>query len=630
MAGAEPRSFVRPRRFAALGSAIVIVLSILGSRLYDLQIVRGASYRQLAEQNRVLRLPVAADRGIILDRNKRVLVRNTPAFGVTVLPVDVPRGRQAELAERLGKLVGRDGEGVLAAIAAQRALNPYQPVRVSSRPVAREVALLLAERAEVYPGVAIVAETVRHYEDATLYAPVMGYVGPITAAELETRREQGYLLDDRIGRTGLERVYERYLRGEYGWRDIERDAAQRELKELAAMPTTPGQNLVLTLDDRLQKAIAAELAKGVAEDRFTQGVGVALNPQNGEVLAMVTVPGYDNNVFVRGITPAEMRALNADDRRPLVNKAISEIYPPGSTYKLVTALAALNEGLAHRGTTITVSSTVLTVGGAEFFDWRAHGTLDFLNGFAYSSDIFFYTLAGGSPLSAQPGVGPEKMTEYARLLGFGAPTGIDLPGEEIGILPDPKWKLALLDEAWTIGNTYHAAIGQGYVTVTPLQLLNAYAAVANGGTLYHPRLLREVVDAEGRVTFTAPTELIRRLAIAPEHLQLIREGARKVITSGMAYMPNTRVLVAGKTGTAEFGPSTGRDSAGRNLLGFHNWFVSWLPKASGDGTDAEVAMLIFTFNSSLSACVSCVSPAVTTTERIYEAYLGAAAKGKAP
>lgn len=314
-----------------------------------------------------------------------------------------------------------------------------------------------------------------------------------------------------------------------------------------------------------------------------------------------------------------------------MNKAIGEIYPPGSTYKVVTGLAALNEGLAHRGTTITVSTNVLNVGGFPFFDWRVHGTLDFLNGFAYSSDIYFYTLAGGSSLSAQRGVGPEKMTEYAKLLGFGAPTGIDLPGEEIGILPDPKWKLAVLEEPWTLGNTYHAAIGQGYVAVTPLQLLNAYAAVANGGTLYRPRLLKEVVDPQGNVAATAPTEVIRALPIAPENLHLIREGARKVVTSGMAFMPNLRLPVAGKTGTAEFGPSTGLDSAGRHLLGFHNWFVSWVPRAGGDATDAEIAMVVFTFNSSKSACASCVSPAVTATQRVYEAYLGVlGAKPAAP
>ena len=217
------------------------------------------------------------------------------------------------------------------------------------------------------------------------------------------------------------------------------------------------------------------------------------------------------------------------------------------------------------------------------------------------------------------------MTEYAKLLGFGAPTGIDLPGEEIGLLPDPKWKLAVIEEPWTIGNTYHAAIGQGYVAVTPLQLLNAYAAVANGGRLYRPHLLREVVDALGNLVEAAPTEVIRALPIAPEHLQLIREGARKVVTSGMAYMPGATLPFAGKTGTAEFGASTGRDSAGRNLLGFHNWFISWVPKVDGAGTDAELAMLVFTFNSSRSACVSCVSPAVTATQRIYEAYYGARA-----
>ena len=204
----------------------------------------------------------------------------------------------------------------------------------------------------------------------------------------------------------------------------------------------------------------------------------------------------------------------------------------------------------------------------------------------------------------------------------GEPTGIDLPGEEIGILPDPAWKQATLNEPWSIGNTYHAAIGQGFVAVTPLQLLNAYAAVANGGTLQTPHFLKEVRASDGRATLIAKPPPIRQLPIKPEHLGLIREGARKVVTSGMAFMKDPKVVVAGKTGTAEFGASAGKDSAGRNLLGFHNWFASWVPKGDETGTDTEIAMVIFTFNSSQSACASCVSPAVTATQRVYELYHG--------
>ncbi len=614
------RVFIHPRRLAGMAIFIVLCIVVLSVRLYDLQVVNGMSYRALSEQNRVLRLPVTADRGFIVDRNGVVLVRNTPGFAVMVLPVDVPRAEQITLAERLGALLGREGQEVLDAIIAQRIRNPYEPVKVSERPIDRSLALLLAERADQYRGVQIVAETIRSYESGPLYAPIMGYTGPITEAELAKRRDAGYLPQDHIGRTGLERVYEKYLRGTYGWREIERDASQRELRELGVQPPARGGDVVLTLDDRLQKILAAELGKGIEENKYTQAVGLAMDPRNGEVLAMVTLPGYDNNMFIRGITTSEMKALNTDDRRPLVNKAIAEIYPPGSTYKMVTGLAALSEGVATRGTSVNVSSNVLEVSGQRFFDWRAHGTVDFVNGFAYSSDIYFYTLGGGNPYTGQPGVGPEKLTQYARALGFGEPTGIDLPGEEIGILPDPAWKQATLNETWSIGNTYHAAIGQGFVAVTPLQLLNAYAAVANGGTLQTPHFLKEVRASDGRATVIAKPPPIRQLPIKPEHLGLIREGARKVVTSGMAFMKDPKVVVAGKTGTAEFGASAGKDSAGRNLLGFHNWFASWVPRGDDLGTDTEIAMVIFTFNSSQSACASCVSPAVTATQRVYELY----------
>ncbi|GAC1456277.1 MAG: penicillin-binding protein 2 [Candidatus Limnocylindrales bacterium] len=617
----DQRAFVRPRRFLVMGLIVILLLGMLTARLWDLQVVNGAHYRALAEDNRILRLPVTADRGIIVDRTGKILVRNIPGFAVSVVPVDLPRSREIDVAGRLGVLVGREGQEILELLAAQRVRNPYEPVKVSTKPIAREIALLLAERAEAYPGVRIDAESIRQYVDGPLYSPLMGYVGPIRPDELEERRDAGYLPTDDVGRTGLEWEYERYLRGTYGWREVERDAAQREIKTLAQTPPAPGGNLKLTIDDRLQRIIAGELQAGVDKDAFTQAVGVAINPQNGEILAMVSTPAYDNNVFIRGVTTTEMKAFNSDDRHPLVNKAVGEIYPPGSTFKMVTGLSALTEGTATRNTQVNVSSTSFSLSGQSFFDWRAHGQLDFVNGFAHSSDIYFYSLAGGSPMSSVRGVGPDAIAKYGHMLGFGQRTGIDLPGEANGIMPDPAWKQEVFDEPWSIGNTYHESIGQGFVAVTPLQLVNAYASVANGGTVYVPHLLKEVDDPLGNPTLVKPPEIARKLEMKQEDLRLLREAARRVVTIGHAYMPNAKLPIAGKTGTAEFGPSGGKDSAGRNLLGFHNWFVSFVPKQDNTDPTAEIAMVLFTFNSSKSLCDVCLNPAVAMTQRIYETYL---------
>ena len=617
-----PRAFVHGRRFAAVGLAIVLVFGGLTARLYDLQIVRGDYYGALSQQNRILRLPVRAERGSVTDRNGRPLVVNIPGFEVSIIPVDLPRARESELALRLGALLGLPAEAVQGAITAQRQRNPYEPVRVSPTPVPREIAVAVSERGELFPGVRVEPGSIRFYQDGELYAPVIGYTGPVTEGELDDLREKGYLLDDDIGRTGLEATYEKYLRGTYGWREVERDAAQREIKTLALRAPTVGNTVVLTIDDRLQKLLDGELRKGVLEDKFTQGVGIALNPQNGDILAMVSIPGYDNNAFARGISAKEIAALNADDRHPLVNKATSDIYPPGSTFKLVTGLSALSEGTANRDTTVNVSAMSFSVSGTPFYDWRAHGTLNFVTGFAHSSDIYFYTLAAGTPFAPSVrGVGPDAIAKYGRMLGFGAPTGIDIPNEASGIMPDPQWKQRTFDEPWSIGNTYHEAIGQGYVAVTPLQLLNAYASVANGGTLWRPHLFKEARDVSGTVVATATPTPIRKLDITAENLRLLRESARRVVTIGHAYMPNPKLPIAGKTGTAEFGASGGHDSAGRNIYGFHNWFVSFVPKADNTDPTAEIAMIIFVFNSSKSLCENCFNPAVGMSQRILEQYL---------
>jgi penicillin-binding protein 2 len=257
----DTRDFVQARRFIAMSLVIVVVFTALTVRLWDLQVINGTHYRVLSEQNRVLRLPVEAERGVIVDRNGKVLARNLPGFAVTVIPIDLPRAKQPELARQLGALLAREPAEVSKAIDTQRVRNPYEPVKISLKPVLRDIALLLSERAEMFPGVRVEAESIRSYQDAVLYAPLLGYVGPVTEEEYATLREKGYLQTDLIGRTGLESVYEHHLRGGYGWREIERDAAQREIKQLAYSPPTTGNSVVLTIDDRLQKLLEAELKK---------------------------------------------------------------------------------------------------------------------------------------------------------------------------------------------------------------------------------------------------------------------------------------------------------------------------------------------------------------------------------
>lgn len=607
------------KRFGAVAFAIAASLVVLSTRLYDLEVLQTDHYKALAEQNRVLRLPLPAERGLIYDRNGAILARNIPGFIVSVLPSDLTPANEVTVVARLATLLRVPAEDIATLLRAGKARSPYEPVAVTRRPIERDTALLVEERLADLPGVRVDTTTIRQYAFGSLYAPVLGYVGPLSEDEYVELRGSGYLPDDLIGRTGIESVYESYLRGTYGVREVERDAAQREIKTLSETPARPGGNVVLTIDDRLQRLIATELKASIQRNEMLAGVGIAMNPQNGEILALVSIPSYDDNVFVRGVTDSEMTALNADKARPLVNKAIGDIYPPGSTFKAVTGLAALNEGTATPKTIINVSSNVLQVNGYNFYDWRAHGAIDFITGYAHSSDIYFYSLGGGNPYNGQKGVGADKIALYARMLGFGAPSGIDLPGEAAGIIPDPQWKQTELGEEWTIGNTYHMAIGQGFDAVTPLQLLQAYATIANGGTVYRPHVLKEVDAAGGAVIYQKPVTEVRKVSIKPEYLRLIRQGTRLVVTSGHAWMPNAKLPIAGKTGTAEFGVA-----APGKPLQYHNWFVSFLPKYDSPDAPAEISMVIFAYGSS-TYCVAayCPNPAVSITQRVYETYYGA-------
>lgn len=355
-----------------------------------------------------------------------------------------------------------------------------------------------------------------------------------------------------------------------------------------------GHSLILTVDLDLQQAATEALQEGMRRAGSESGVVVAMDPQTGEILALVSLPSYDNNLFIGGISEEDYEALQSDPNHPLVDHALSGLYPPGSAFKPIVATAGLEEGVINRHSTLNCPGTIWLPHrfapddpslAQPFYCWYkpGHGSLNVVGAIAQSCDIFFYKLAGG--YQDFPGLGLPMTAYYARLFGFGEPTGIDLPGESSGLIPSEDWKRLTYGESWVTGDTYNMAIGQGYVLVTPLQLLNATAAIANGGTLYRPQVVREVRDAEGQIIRPFQKEIIRQLPVSPENLALIREGMQGAVAWGTARRADLPgITVAGKTGSAEYpGP---RDSKGR--LPTHAWFTAFAP-----AEEPEIALVVF-------------------------------------
>jgi penicillin-binding protein 2 len=387
-------------------------------------------------------------------------------------------------------------------------------------------------------------------------------------------------------------TYESILRGVVGRKQVEIDASGREMRTLDATPARPGLSVVLTLDLDLQQKVTEILQQAMANGS-RNGAAVVLDVRTGEVLAMVSLPSFDNNVFSKTLTDEELRALLDDPGRPLLNHAISEMYPPGSIFKQVTGVAALQEGVATPNTTITSHGYITVPNQYDpsiryvFRDWSALGTLNFYGGVAMSSDVYFYYLAGGYYENGREifrGLDIDKLAEYARAFGLGATTGVDLPGESPGLVPDPAWKDSTLHEPWVIGDTYNMGIGQGYVATTPLQMALVTAAIANDGDVLVPRVVKDLVDTNGNVVTPFQRTVRRRLPVDPSHLSVFREAMRQAVSWGTAKDASVNgVQVAGKTGTAEFGePLPG------NKYETHAWFSGFAPS-----DDPQVAVVVF-------------------------------------
>ncbi len=628
----EDEQGLRRGRLLGFRIAVVVAFLVLARQLFVLQVLETDTYRRQADDNRERIVWALPERGVIYDRNGVQLVRNVPTFTVAIVRADLPATPEV-VYQRLGRLLGLAPEAIRATVEEKgRQYDAWTPI-----PIVRNADFahraFIEERPGLFPGVKVVDESVRDYLDGPAFAHVLGYLGPMSEEEYEERRlerDRRYMPSDRIGQAGIEARFDRELRGFPAQVIEEVDSTGRVRDRRLLRPPVPGYNVVLTLDARLQRRVADILAQHI--DRYGTASAIVMEVKTGNILAMVDLPSYDNNMFSRAIDDDELAALLNDPRRPLLNKAVGGAYPPGSVFKLVTALAALQEGIIFPTTVINcpgsifIPSDVLRGQGERLNDWTpdGHGDQDVVSALANSCDIFFYEVAGGEPLGKWPGLGNELIAYYARLFGLGAETRLGLAGEIPGLVPDARWKArAIPGEPWLKGNTYTYGIGQSYLQTTPIQLLNMLVAILNNGTLLQPRLVVQVRDGEGRVigpldalgrlTDPARPQVLQQIPIDPRWFELVKRGmvagmeplgqtengTRYVGTSYDSAVPEVRF--AGKTGTAE----TGR---GKQT---HGWFVGYAP-----WDDPEIAVVVFVENGSGSY------NAAVRAEKIVRAYYG--------
>lgn len=643
------------------GAAFLLAFLILIGQLASLQLGREQVYRLQAKENAVRLVPLAAPRGVIYDRQGRILARNRPAFQVEVIPQDLPDDpeealpvlRQAlsilkepppALAATVGSsqpitttvygepltLLYDDAQAIWQKVEEERLGAAYRPV-VIARNVPRWLAFYMEEQGVFLPGVRVRPVPAREYLYGPLLAHILGYMGPIPANRRQAYEARGYRPDQWVGLAGVEASYEDLLRGQDGEREIVVDVQGRAVRTLAETPPRPGYNLVLTVDVELQQKVAEILRRHLEDVGAKAGVVILEDVRNGAILSMVSWPSFDNNWFATGISPERYRQLLSDPWRPLVNQAISGVYPPGSTFKLVVAAAALQEGV------ITPNTRILTEGeiwvpnmyfpddptqAQRFVCWIAkyggkHGLINVQQALEVSCDVFFYVVGGG--YQGFRGLGNETIAYYAHQFGYGELSGIDIPGEHPGLVPTSRWKRLNYAEVWTTGDTYNLAIGQGYLLATPLQVVNATAAVANGGTLYRPHVVARVVDDQGRLVQAFPPEVIRKVPVSEANLAIVRRGMYLAVygprgTARRAALPG--ITVAGKTGTAEFAADLNgdgridRDEEGD--LPTHAWFTAFAPYEN-----PEVAIVVFVFGGGEGSAV-----AVPIAHEVLAAYFG--------
>jgi len=563
---------------AKLRVAYFIVMSLfalLCLRLWYLQIIGGTHYRKLSENNRVRTQKIEAPRGLILDGRGQILAGNRPSFDVCLVPQDA-RNPGAVL-ERLANLLDIDASSLKERVEKSKGRPPFEPLKLKSDVSRDAVGLVLSHRLDL-PGVIVVPVPVRYYPHEALACHLLGHLGEIGRQALGRPEFSHYKMGAFVGKYGVEQTAELRLKGTDGGHQVEVDAAGYKINIMGRIDPVPAHNVVLTLIADLQKN--AEEALG-----GRPGAIVAIEPFSGRVLAMASSPAFDPNLFSRGISPHDWDALIKNPDYPLMNRCIQGTHPPGSTYKLITAAAALEEGLVQPDTSYFCGGS-FRCGNRSYGCWKksGHGNVDLVKGMVESCDVYFYNV--GSQLD------PDVLAKYASRFGFGSPTGIVLRDEKPGLIPTTDWYQKRHGIPWQSGESLSVAIGQGSNQVTPLQLVVAYAAIANGGVLYKPQCVDKIVSVEGRTIKQFSPSIRGRLPLSPENLKLLRECLWGAVNSpsGTGRLARLdQVEVAGKTGTAQVvglkweGPSR----PGRKFLD-HAWFVAFAPTE-----EAQIAVAVF-------------------------------------
>ena len=558
----------------------VLAFAFLGlvARLVFLQIISGERYTFLSENNRIRIKRVAGTRGMIFDREGQLLVDSRPSFDLIFVPEDAAEPEKT--LRLLAHYLRHDEKEFLTTYEEGKNRAAFDEM-VLGRDVDWPTVVAVETHQVDLPGISLRARPRRSYPDGPMAAHVLGYLGEINQKQLKLLKARGYMLGDEIGQYGLERRWEELLRGQSGGQQVEVDALGRRIRVLHEVSDVPGYTVHLTLDRQLQET-AYEALKG------KEGTIVALDVNSGAILAMASTPAFDPNVFARGIKTDEWSSLIKDRLRPLSNRAIQGQYPPGSTFKIIMSIAGLEEGVIQPESYIQ-DPGFYTFGNRNFRDWKkgGHGLVNLHKAIVESCDTYFYQLG--------PKLGVDRIAKWARAFGLGEKTGVALDDERSGTIPDTEWKRKRYHQPWFPGETVSVAIGQGYVTVTPLQLANMMAAVANGGKLYRPYVVSKVESVDGTTVREFGPELIRTITLKPDTLERVRKALADVVsgahgTGGAARSPI--VTIAGKTGTAQVVEMKGGYLKTEQLAYFnrdHAWFVSYAPV---DNPQVAIAVLV--------------------------------------
>ncbi len=564
------------RAFYGLLFSVFAIMLTLFFRSFQLQVIHSEEYARLAERNKYGFLSIQASRGVIYDSNFNQIVFNQPHFSLIFDKKEVPEELIEERVREIADVFDLN-YGVIKELISSSENDEV----IIMRDIDHERLVLLEVRSHDFPGIRVEKRLSREYPDPEIFSHLVGYMGNISPEE---RASLGgsYSIRDYIGKSGLEKQYEEILRIVPGKIRIERNALGRPQSEEVVSLAESGKSLVLWLDAELQEKAYEEVENVLNNIGSKNAAVVAIDPKTGGILAMVSYPGFDNNLFSGKGEPKDLQNLFEDPRKPLFNRVIAGTYPVGSTIKPMIGLAALQEGIVTAANQF-YSSGQLTIPNpwnpsspAVFADNAAHGWVDVKRAIAVSSNVYFYIVGGGH--ENQPGLGSELIKKYLNLFGWGSKTNIDLPGEREGFIPDSEWKLETIGEPWRIGDNYNFSIGQGYLTVTPLQVATAFASIANGGNLIRPMVVKSIVDENRNIIDNKETEIIKENFLNPIHLNTVREGMRDTVIYGSGSSLNTLpVKAAAKTGTAQI-PRVGH---------YHNWVTVFAPY-----DDPEIVLVV--------------------------------------